>query len=181
MATTRMTGITMRLGRVAASLVGLGAALAIGCGGAPPDDAEVSASAVGSAVLPEAMCSLVSGVDTSGLSGGSTMRVGGGYSGPDASVMQFQQAIGAIGGVGRYTISRGVGVGSVSWYAIDVTHVDRSAVTGVVGQYPGAPVSAGLYSCTYNWGDYVLPVGGKHPYTPKYVVAYDPRGCSSCM
>jgi hypothetical protein len=170
----------MRVGRVAASLVGLGAALAIGCGGAPPDDAEASAGALAvSNILPEATCTLISGVDTSPISG-ATMRVGGGYYGTDPSVLHFQQAMGAIGGVGHYTISRGVGPNSVSWYAIDVTYIDRGAAAGVVAQYPDAPVSAGLYSCTYNWGDYVLPVGGKRPYTPKYVAAYDPRTCSSC-
>ena len=175
-----------RATRVTAVLVGLGAALAVGCGGAPPDDAEGSASAITPGTLPrplpEAMCSLVSGVDTSGLTSSQpTMRVGGGYRGPDASVMTFQSDIGAISGVARYTIVKGVGVGAVSWYAIDVSYIDRGAVTSVVNQFPWAPVSAGLYHCNYLWGDYVLPVGGKRPYVPAYVVAYDPRGCSSCM
>ncbi len=129
------------------------------------------------------MCSLIAGVDTSGLSGSQpTMSVGGGYRGTDPSVTSFQHDIASVGAVGYYTILKGVGAGAVSWYAVDVSHVGPGAVTSVVNQYPDAPVTAGLYHCNYLWGDYPLPPGGKRPYVPAYVVAYDPRGCgSSCM
>ena len=185
MTTTRGTTMTLTTRkmthRAMAVLVGLGGALAIGCSGGPADDAESGASAFTSPPLPEAMCSLIAGVDTSGLSDAQpTMRVGGGYRGPDASVMQFQHDVGAIGGTGRYTILKGIGANSVSWYAIDVSHVAQGTVTGVVDQYPSPPVAAGFYRCTYLWGDYVLPHGAKRPYAPEYIVAYDPRGCSSC-
>jgi hypothetical protein len=127
--------------------------------------------------LPEATCTLIAG---NGLAANHplTMKWGGGYSGPDQHVIDFENAIHAAGGSGNYTIS--YNAAATSWFAIDVTHASSSLVTAAAVQYQSvSPVYSGYYSCDYDWGDYYIPPGGTRPYAPSLIAAFDPRGCGS--
>src|SRR5512140_997910 len=133
-------------------------ALAVGCSAAAGDEA-TGASTDALTTLPEANCTLIAGSTASEMhTGFAVMRVGGGYTGTDTRITGFVQAVHAAGGTGGYTVFQVQGGLGVSWYAIDVTHVAESTMTSLVNTSPynAPPVSAGYYSCSYNWGDYQL-------------------------
>jgi len=161
-------------------IVGLVSVGAVACSaGAPPAEHEES-SGEALTILPEAVCTLIAGVDKSGLQANQLqLKVAGGSS-PDPNVVAFQTQIRSLKvGTLMYTIAA---PGPESWYALDVTGDDSGTVASIVNAYANvSPVWAGYYSCTYLWGDYELPPGGKRPYVPRLISAFDPRACSSCM
>jgi hypothetical protein len=157
---------------IVASALGLGA---VGCSAAAGGEQTGSADEAFTGII-HLQCDLWAGNASHRIPAGNVTLRNGGYPGGGGSeVDAFVAAIKSEGGGLGYTV---VATPGTSWYAIDVTYANHTAVSNTCVQYENtAPVYSGFYSCAAS-PDYPPPNG---PY-PHWIAAFDPGGCGhSCM
>ena len=157
---------------MAAVSSGAVALLVVACG-APSDAESTQTSEEAFTPMPEGQCILVAGSDPAHLSMTAWPERVATYPGSDPAVLAFESDVRSNGGASTWWVS---GLGPNAWLALDVSSNASSENTYLADKWANvSPVYAGYFRCNWLWGDFPLPPGGRRPYVPTQIIAFDPN------
>ena len=164
-------GMVRRTIAAAISVCAIG--LVVAACGAPADSETTQASTEAFTPMPEGQCILVAGSDPAHLSMNAWPSRVAKYPGSDPNVLAFESEVETHGGASTWWVS---GRGPNAWLALDVSGNTSTLNTSLADEWANVPpVYAGYFKCNWLWGDFPLPPGGRRPYVPTQIIAFDPN------